>query len=785
MKSCLALILLAAGLPVAAASTPPAVTCLLDGQPARLVAVEGGRLIVEQNGHRRPAPAGATWQVPFDELAAAGHVCWTPSYELTRANEAELAILPDRPWRGHVSTIRGRRGSDDSRRGVAQEWPGAGPGEGAFIAVWLNDRRPAQIMIVPVPTDDDEEVTATLTFRLAATEANGFPVTLFWQDNTFAAARPAFDDEATRQAALAILHNDAPGLANALQAGASTDARTPTGLTLADLAAQVGAVSALETLHAHNRKLVTRKSRNGSPPLRHAAACDRREAVRWLLQAPINAGRDSETAALALLAAIDAGHTECVRMLLNDAKPLRYRHTATSALANAVCNGFPDVVQALLDARVKLPDSKEGGASWLHLCARNGFEQTARLLLDRGVDAKEHINGFGVLHVAARQGSAAFLETLLAAGADARATTSTGYTTLMAAAEGANRDAATVLLQHGADVNGATREGVTALHIAARHDAGEVVELLLQQGADHDAQTERGFSALDIALLSGAGGAARVLALAGAEIDLASPHAGQMLECAIRHDIPEPLEGALAAGWPAQSTFGGVWPALQVAEIFHSTQCAQRLRAAGATVEPDQPAPVALPRELDEPVRTRKVAMPDDPREAFEEFPATRVEVELLVSPEGRALFPRVLNSTDPRLGPAVFEAVRHWQFVPPRRQGQPVAVRVMVPLIFPASAHRSFAIAALHEIPRPISRVPPMVPMAAKMQSISGTVTIAFVVTTEGTVADAHVVESSHRMFEEPALEAVRQWRFEPGRINGRPVNTRMQQPIIFSINL
>jgi len=49
--------------------------------------------------------------------------------------------------------------------------------------------------------------------------------------------------------------------------------------------------------------------------------------------------------------------------------------------------------------------------------------------------------------------------------------------------------------------------------------------------------------------------------------------------------------------------------------------------------------------------------------------------------------------------------------------------------------------------------------------------------------VCRARVVQSSRAEFERPALRAVAQWRFRPGRKAGRPVSTWMEVPIAFAL--
>jgi protein TonB len=43
--------------------------------------------------------------------------------------------------------------------------------------------------------------------------------------------------------------------------------------------------------------------------------------------------------------------------------------------------------------------------------------------------------------------------------------------------------------------------------------------------------------------------------------------------------------------------------------------------------------------------------------------------------------------------------------------------------------------------------------------------------------------MNSTHREFDFPAVQAVSKWKFKPGRRGGHVVNTRMSVPIQFNI--
>jgi periplasmic protein TonB len=70
-----------------------------------------------------------------------------------------------------------------------------------------------------------------------------------------------------------------------------------------------------------------------------------------------------------------------------------------------------------------------------------------------------------------------------------------------------------------------------------------------------------------------------------------------------------------------------------------------------------------------------------------------------------------------------------------------------------------------------PIVRVAPQYPARAAQTGLEGWVLVEFVVTTQGTVRDAEVVESSNRIFERPAVDAAYRFRYRPRVIDGNPI--------------
>jgi protein TonB len=91
--------------------------------------------------------------------------------------------------------------------------------------------------------------------------------------------------------------------------------------------------------------------------------------------------------------------------------------------------------------------------------------------------------------------------------------------------------------------------------------------------------------------------------------------------------------------------------------------------------------------------------------------------------------------------------------------------------------------VAELDKPPTLIAAVSPRYPPELRRARVEGTVSLVFVLTEEGRVEDVRVESSSRPEFEQPALEAIRRWRYKPGMKEGEAVKTYMRQPIRFSV--
>ncbi len=84
---------------------------------------------------------------------------------------------------------------------------------------------------------------------------------------------------------------------------------------------------------------------------------------------------------------------------------------------------------------------------------------------------------------------------------------------------------------------------------------------------------------------------------------------------------------------------------------------------------------------------------------------------------------------------------------------------------------------------PEPRSRPPPIYPAALKTLGVEGSVDVEFIVDRNGAVREPTVIRSTHKDFEAAALAAVAQWKFTPGRRQGRTINTRIAVQLVFNL--
>ena len=144
----------------------------------------------------------------------------------------------------------------------------------------------------------------------------------------------------------------------------------------------------------------------------------------------------------------------------------------------------------ILEANAENATAKgEYGVTPLHLAAKKGLKDIAKLLLQKGADVNVKDDaGDTPLHTAAAYGQRELVKFLLSNKANVNAESKYGGTPLHRAALMGHKEVASVLLDNHANVNARNARGQTPLNVALANADGEVkgradvAELLRKRG---------------------------------------------------------------------------------------------------------------------------------------------------------------------------------------------------------------------------------------------------------------------------------------------------------------
>jgi TonB family protein len=120
----------------------------------------------------------------------------------------------------------------------------------------------------------------------------------------------------------------------------------------------------------------------------------------------------------------------------------------------------------------------------------------------------------------------------------------------------------------------------------------------------------------------------------------------------------------------------------------------------------------------------------------------------------------------------------------PPMRNKKPVSAKVRVPIEFISSRDRVREAFEADVLPVPTFQARPNYPTEMRRAGYGGEVRLRFIVNASGRPEHIRVKSSPHPDFEDAATRALEQWVFKPGQLEGKPVATWLEIPIVFSIN-
>ncbi|CAG5074072.1 Similar to ANK1: Ankyrin-1 (Homo sapiens) [Cotesia congregata] len=221
-------------------------------------------------------------------------------------------------------------------------------------------------------------------------------------------------------------------------------------------------------------------------PLLDAAVYGHVETVKILLSnnADVNIGSNKGTTALHVAA--QYGHEEVVKVLLEN-----------------VFNGYPEIVQLLLEKKALDIPYEESGNSAVHLAAMNGNIEVMRLLFrQKGQLKKRNVFHENPLYLAARYGHLEVVKFLVERGATCNNSNECrNYNPLHACAYANHPEVAKFFISQKVDLDARTKEFSTPISIAAFGGSYEIVKLLVEAGCNFNVKNARGVTPLHSAIM--------------------------------------------------------------------------------------------------------------------------------------------------------------------------------------------------------------------------------------------------------------------------------------------
>lgn len=214
----------------------------------------------------------------------------------------------------------------------------------------------------------------------------------------------------------------------------------------------------------------------------------------------------------------------------------------------------------------------------------------------------------------------------------------------------------------------------------------------------------------------------------------------------------------------------------------------------------DEAAPSVPPGKLVAPVPIRTVA-PDHPPELRKKLINGEALLEFLVDEAGEVRDIKIVSETHEGFGAAAEEALLQWKFKPGTSDGQPKAVRIVLPFEFRLSPDQVLTTIAGRQIfaeitetvipaqqmpawPQPIQYYVPRYPSELAGSGKYGKAVINITIDKEGRVMNPRLVKATYPEFIMPSLATAAKLRFPPQEMaDGKKIYVNMDIQFDFQV--
>jgi len=198
--------------------------------------------------------------------------------------------------------------------------------------------------------------------------------------------------------------------------------------------------------------------------------------------------------------------------------------------------------------------------------------------------------------------------------------------------------------------------------------------------------------------------------------------------------------------------------------------------------------PLRVGGEIKPPKIVKKV-MPIYPKVCKEKGIEGTVILEATTDIHGNIQKVKILRPAHPALDKAAIEAVKQWKYEPYIKDGKlrPVTFSITVSFKLAEEAKKKRKVELREPVrinvalkpPKLIKKVIPEYPKECKEKGVEGTVILEATLDKKGNIKKVKVLKSAHPELDKSAIKAVKQWKYEPYIIDGKP------HSVIFTITV